>query len=174
MDGMVSGIFHNAVETKKDFISLCGVSCDPHTVKREAVSPKLPSCTKPSLAGTRSLDWYMSKASLHDCCGLRFCIEQHTGRQRYIGLLIYYGHGSQEALGQFRWDLTVTEMVLPNQAQYHNNVIQGKHRIRWSLSEAKSDCQNETCWKALPPSGIMFWWFGPHGEQLRIVKADSS
>jgi hypothetical protein len=57
MDGMVSGIFHNAVETKKDFISLCGVSCDPYTVKREAVSPKLPSCIKPSLAGTRSLDW---------------------------------------------------------------------------------------------------------------------
>jgi hypothetical protein len=114
----------------------------------------------------------MSKASLHDCCGLRFCLDEQTDRPRYIGLLIYYSHGSQEALGQFRWDLTVTEMVLPTQAQYRNDVAEGKHHISWRLSQVKSDCQSDPFWTAFPPSGTLFWWFGRHGEQLQAVKAD--
>jgi hypothetical protein len=56
MNNIISGIFYNIIEIKKDFISLCDVSCDLYTVKREAVLLKLLFYIKPSLAGTRSLN----------------------------------------------------------------------------------------------------------------------
>jgi hypothetical protein len=174
MDGLVSGIFHNAVETKMDFLSHFGVSCASQPIQRGAVPPRPPSSITPPPAIRGTYDWYVSKASLHDCCGIQFCIDEQTERPRYIGMLLYYGQGCQEALGQLRWDLTVTKMVLPSQTQYYNHFIEGKHYIRWKLSEMKDEYQSETCWKALPSSGILLWWFGRQGEQLQAVKADLS
>ena len=111
-----------------------GVSYTPHPIPRGIIPPKLSSSINPPLAARGTYEWYMSKASLRDCCGIQFCIDEQTKRLRYIGMLIHYSQGYREALGQFRWDLRVTEMILPSQAQYQNHVIEGKHHIQRSLS----------------------------------------
>ncbi|KAL8932671.1 MAG: hypothetical protein Q9216_006733 [Gyalolechia sp. 2 TL-2023] len=110
-DGVVSGLYFNAVGPEHEAIYDLAITCRPHPDIHLAwtrpMQPGLPDL--PDEVTRRR--WYATSASLNDIAQIQVCRDVPVEGRCCIGLLIYYNDGSCESVGQWRWDFEVDEFV---------------------------------------------------------------
>ncbi|OBT56539.1 hypothetical protein VE04_03247 [Pseudogymnoascus sp. 24MN13] len=122
-DGAISGIFHNGFDPISPFITEFGVICDSRRARKP--SKQIPSSQvylyptpwANSLVWTYEYEdahdeWYLTKAPLEGLTEVQFCQDREQRKHPCIGLILHYGDGHTESLGQFRWDLTVSDIII--------------------------------------------------------------
>lgn len=129
---------------------------------------------------TPDIWWYMTKAPLENLVSVQTCRDTTLEHKPYIGLLLTYTDGSRECLGQFRWDVEVSDyMELPLRMQIEGLSFDEEDRYPLCSIEEGFDYISEVCgkgmkaqstefeeyeeWIETPDKGTMIWWFGVLG-----------
>lgn len=134
--------------------------------------------TPPALAAfpdapTRSWEWYLSTASLHDLRSFKFCYDSpDNSSSSCTGILLFYHNDIQDALGQiFRERLTSREILRRN-AQYRNVKVKNTYYVEWKVVglplEHINNSDGDDSWRSVPETGTIRWWFGRLGNQIVI------
>jgi hypothetical protein len=170
-DGVVSGICHNGLDPESEYISVIGVTCDPHR-RTESTGFEINSDPPPQAIfkapsnGTPGITWYITEAPLQGLSEIQVCQNTNQSHHPCIGLLLYYKTGSVEALGQIRWDLEISGRILaPIQIQKSSH--NGKEYIGNVRQAIRSGCNMvEDGWQEIPDHGTIIWWFSHLGDIL--------
>ena len=91
--------------------------------------------------------------------------------QPCVGLLIYYRDHSCEAVGQWRWDLSIDCVSLAdyNPTYVHYRIEQCQSRTLVTgieFSSNKLTKRYEGLWVEWPLQGEIIWWFGRTGTSI--------
>lgn len=169
-DGLISGIFHNYLESDNEHIADFGVTCEPiQTVEREVTAPSMGSYSLPSKATGRRislLSFYMTKAPLDNIEEIQICRNREKSQNRCIGILIYYSNGEVEAIGQIRWDQEISEKIhVPIQVQ---TVTEGERSIVRDIQTLSHSHDEKDDWQKIPDSGTIAWWSSPLGDEIIV------
>lgn len=186
-DGAISGIFHNGYDPISPFITEFGVICDPHRARKptnQIPSSQVylyPTPRARSLVWSFEYDnghdeWYLTKAPLKGLTGVQFCQDREQRKHPCIGLILHYSDGHTESLGQFRWDLTVSDIISTpirieicsdEDRRFDNPYIGTVETIppfdAWG---------EERKWQNIPNHGVIVWWNNPRiGEEIALYKS---
>lgn len=181
-DGAISGLFHNGLDPRSPYITEFGVVCDRHRArertKQIASAEHFPYPTPPVTSHLHYDEWYMTKARLQGLVSVQFC--QDTTQVHYpcIGLLLHYGDGHVESLGQFRWDLVISDRIpTPIRVEISHDTI--RHRFIPYIGAVETlppfysegvDQWHE--WKIIPGHGVIVWWTNPNmGDQIVLYNS---
>ncbi|OBT79351.1 hypothetical protein VF21_01915 [Pseudogymnoascus sp. 05NY08] len=122
-DSAISGIFHNGFDPISPFITEFGVICDSRRARKPTNQIPgtqvylYPTPEANTLVWTYENDnardeWYLTKAPLEGLTGVQFCHDREQRKHPCIGLILHYSDGHTESLGQFRWDLTASDIII--------------------------------------------------------------
>jgi hypothetical protein len=168
-DGLVSGILYD--DLGFDYISKFGVTCDSRQPPGMSWSSSIPTDHKnyrpPFASGTMGYSWYMTRASLVGVCKVQCCRDETKAHCPLIGLLLHYDDDSREALGQFRWDRQVSNILTPPIQFRHSDLCRKPYvrDIRERRAEDDEFQTNGDEWRNM--SGhCAIWWFGTSGDKL--------
>lgn len=140
-----------------------------HGFAQDTPLPALPTFRD---APTRSWEWYLSTAPLHDLRGLKLCDNEHEGSYSCAGVLLFYRDDSQDALGQIFWDRLISAREISQEkARYRNVKVGTTHYVEWKV--ATPDLENASDnggdgWNSLAQSGTIRWWSGRLGNRIVV------
>lgn len=181
-DGAISELFHNGLDPLSPYITEFGVVCDPHRARERpeqiASAEQYPYPTPLVTSDLGCDEWYMTKARLEGLVSVQFC--QDTTRVHYpcIGLLLHYGDGHVESLGQFRWDLIISDRIpTPIRVEISHDMVRGRFIPYIGAVEKLppfyylgGDQWHE--WKIIPGHGVIVWWTNPKmGDQIVLYNS---
>ncbi|PGH15194.1 hypothetical protein AJ79_02559 [Helicocarpus griseus UAMH5409] len=173
-DGILSGLIHNGLDPNSQFISELGVTCNPHrgTGITRCPQPSFAPYDQPPVLPFRTsrvtTTWYITKAPLGRLSGVQICQDQELPHRPCLGLLLYYEDGSVEAVGQIRWDRTISSKVhvpicLRNKEFERRNYISEVREFGRLASNAEDDG-----WQEVPEKGTIVWWLSHIGDRVTI------
>lgn len=211
-DGFVSGIIHDGEgSTNSDCITEMGVTTvHPSTAppkpapeipapngNRASISnfikadrrggPNIYTYTSPHLPPGFKREpaawWYMTKAPLVNLASVQTCRDTTQRHKPYIGLLLTYADGSRECLGQFRWDVEVSDSIeapvwlltdilmfssvkrFPRFGDIETmNYVSTVGTVHNRVHEGPF-----SGYKIAPGKGTVIWWFGVLGVRIEIL-----
>lgn len=156
--------------------------CDPHRERERpeqiASAEQYPYPIPLVTSDLHCDEWYMTKARLEGLVSVQFC--QDTTRVHYpcIGLLLHYGDGHVEYLGQFRWDLIISDRIpTPIRVEISHNMVRDRFIPYIGAVETlppyypgRGDQWHE--WKNIPLHGVIVWWTNPKmGDQIALYNS---
>ena len=170
-DGIVSGLCVNALRSEHQAIVDIGITCDAGYKQDSRRLPPTHSLLPGCPYGAPSTEWYVSCASLTNITKVRRCRGTSYATQPYIGLLIYYRDHSCEAVGQWRWDLSIDCVSFadccPTYIRYHIDQSQDRTSVTdIEFSPNKATERYESSWVEWPLQGEIIWWFGRLGTSI--------
>lgn len=182
-DGAILGLLHNGLDPVSPHITEFGVVCDSRRA-REPMN-QIPS-SQPYLYPTpwiprkllsyQSDEWYLTKAPLEDLIGVQFCQDKGQRNHPCIGLILHYSDGHIESLGQFRWDLTVSEIIptpirieiCRDGNEYHYDPYIGAVEAMPPFDAGGEGRE----WQEIPSNGVLVWWTNPRiGDEVALYNS---
>ncbi|ELR04041.1 hypothetical protein VC83_09262 [Pseudogymnoascus destructans] len=185
-DGAISGIFHNGFDPISPYITEFGVICDSHRARKPTnqipsselyLYPTPPFPRELFTYGYHHDEWYLTKAPVEGLTGVQFCQDKEQRNHPRIGLILHYSDGHIESLGQFRWDLTVSDIIAApirieicrdEDERYYNHPYIGAVETIPPFN-ARGE---ERKWQDIPNHGVLVWWNNPRiGEEIALYES---
>ncbi|KAL8941499.1 MAG: hypothetical protein Q9211_001804 [Gyalolechia sp. 1 TL-2023] len=173
-DGVVSGLYFNAIGPEHDAIYDLAITCRPHPDIQLASSlpmhPQFPESTEDTIFH----GWYATSASLNDIAQIQLCKDTSVEEKCCIGLLIHYNNGSCESVGQWRWDFKTDEFLFAQESMSYLWFKMNENETRILDIGLKASSSTDT---SNPDDmrqekhlrGDIVWWFTGSRDRLAFV-----
>ncbi|KAK2766071.1 hypothetical protein FQN54_007586 [Arachnomyces sp. PD_36] len=204
-DGDLSGIIHDGYDPNNEYMTDIGIATtrhvhpkltdilnplpenglqtalQPHSQRDRDRVPTLDTYAAPSVhlrasAAQGATFWHLTKAPLPNLHHIQSCRDTSQPHKPYIGMLLTYTDNSQECLGQFRWDMEISNKIeVPVwvrvgtlghnwEALSHPRFSENRYirNVRWGKGEGEG-------WNEIPSKGTLLWWFGEFGDSIEVV-----
>jgi hypothetical protein len=165
----VRGIYHSFINNSETTFTEFGVLLKTNNVVSAHESIARPNFAHCPPFGAPNRDWYLSIAPLEHVVSLRVCQDDSVELRPCIGIILRYDNGREEALGQVRPDIHLSDVLGVENCEFQETVVDGQSRIYFRL---KGSNVTEGVWIDLPRNGLLLWWFGIKGNTLHRVEVN--